>query len=109
MTGQSRLQRSSALAEMIAQDRAFRGIGTAKAASLEARFGADLRMALERRDQAIAEIVGDEAAVNAFAVFEWKAAEVDVLEWLTNSGTIESVGTPTALKIARCWGSSAFS
>lgn len=104
MTELSRISRPSAFAAMIAQDRAFRGIGPAKAAALDARFGPGLRAALEHRDPAVAELVGDEAAVAAFAAIQAKAAEADALDWLTGCGALEAVGVPTALKIARCWG-----
>ncbi|SIS60292.1 exodeoxyribonuclease V alpha subunit [Roseivivax lentus] len=104
MTELSRINAPSAFAAMIAKDRAFRGIGPAKAAALDARFGSELRAALESRDPAVAELVGDEAAVAAFAAVQAKAAEADVLEWLTGCGALEAVGIPAALKIARCWG-----
>lgn len=94
----------SALAAMIAQDRAFRGIGPVKAKALEMHFGLGLRAAMESCDPVVAEIVGDEAAATAFAAFEAKAAEANVLDWLANAGAICEVGVPTALKIARCWG-----
>lgn len=104
MMGNLSLQAPSALAAMIAQDGAFRGIGPAKARALDQRFGADLRAAIERCDPAVAEVVGDEAAATAFAVFEAKAAEANVLDWLTSTGALREVGVPNALKIARCWG-----
>lgn len=104
MTEPSRIDAPSAFAAMIAQDRAFRGIGPAKAAALEARFGLGFRAAVENRDPAVAELVGDEAAAAAFAAIQAKAAEADVLEWLANCGALNDVGVPTALKIARCWG-----
>jgi len=89
---------------MIAKDRAFQGIGPAKATALDKRFGSRLREALETCDPAVAGIVGDEPAMAAFAIIREKAAEADLLEWLDRHGGLHEMGVPTALKIARAWG-----
>ena len=93
-----------ALAAYIAADKEFRGIGPALAARLEERYGSDLHAAFAVQDAGIVEILGPAIAEAAFAAFEVKAHETDLLDWLERQGVAEVIGVPTAIRIARCWG-----
>jgi exodeoxyribonuclease V alpha subunit len=93
-----------ALAAFIASDKEFRGIGPALAARLEELFGSNLRTAFLTRDPGIVEVLGDAIAETAFAAFELRAYEVDLVDWFQQRGVAEAIGVPTAIKIARCWG-----
>ena len=93
-----------AFAAYIAADKEFRGIGPALAARLEERYGPDLHAAFAARDIGIVEILGPAIAEAAFAAFEVKAHETDLIDWLERQGVTEAVGVPTAIRIARCWG-----
>ena len=96
-----------ALATYLAEDRDFRGIGPAKAAALAEAFGEDLCTALDRKRPEVIAILGEETATSAFATYELKSPELELLEWLENRGVAPEVGTRTAIRIARCWGTTA--
>ena len=93
-----------ALATYLAVDRDFRGIGPAKAAALAEAFGDDLCAALHRKRPEVIAILGDETATNAFAAYELKSPELELLDWLERRGVAPAVGARTAIRIARCWG-----
>ena len=93
-----------ALATYLAEDRDFRGIGPAKAAALAAAFGEDLCAALDQKRPEVIAILGEETATNAFATYELKSPEIELLEWLESRGVAPAVGIRTAIRIARCWG-----
>ncbi|AXQ95405.1 ATP-dependent RecD-like DNA helicase [Cereibacter azotoformans] len=93
-----------ALANYIAADSEFRGIGPALAARLANRFGRYLRDALAGRDPGVIEILGHDLAETTFAAFDVKAQEADLLDWLERNGVVEAVGVQTAIRVARCWG-----
>lgn len=93
-----------ALANYMAADSEFRGIGPALAARLAERFGRYLRDALTGRDPGVIDILGHDLAETTFAAFDVKAQEADLLDWLDRHGVAEAVGNPTAIRIARCWG-----
>ena len=93
-----------ALANYLATDKEFRGIGPALASRLADRFGRNLHQALSDRDPAVADLLGHELAEATFAAFQIKAQEADLVAWLENHGITEEVGVRTAIKIARCWG-----
>ena len=75
-----------ALATYLAEDRDFRGIGPAKAAALAAAFGEDLCAALDQKRPEVIAIFGEETATNAFATYELKSPEIELLEWLESPG-----------------------
>ena len=93
-----------ALATYLAEDREFRGIGPAKAAALAAAFGDDLCAAFDQKRPEVIAILGEETATNAFATYELKSPELELLDWLESRGVAPAVGTRTAIRIARCWG-----
>ena len=93
-----------ALASYMAEDKNFRGIGTALATRLSDRFGRYLRDALSECHSDIIEILGHDVAEATFATFETKSHEAVLIEWLEDRGVIEAVGIRTAVRIARCWG-----
>ena len=93
-----------ALATYLAEDRDFRGIGPAKAAALAEAFGDDLCAALHQKRPEVIAILGDETATNAFAAYELKSPELELLDWLELRGVAPAVGARTAIRIARCWG-----
>ena len=93
-----------ALTTYLAQDSDFSGIGPAKAAALTATFGEDLGAAFSQKRPEVIAILGEETATNAFAVYELKSAEIELLDWLDSRGVASSVGARTAIRIARCWG-----
>ncbi|MDE0147920.1 MAG: hypothetical protein OXM58_06075, partial [Rhodospirillaceae bacterium] len=93
-----------ALAAYLAEDRDFRGIGPAKAAALAAAFGDGLHAALDRKHPDVVAILGEETATTAFAAYEMKSPEIELLDWLESRGVASVVGTRTAIRIARCWG-----
>ena len=97
-------RRPGALAAYIAEDRDFRGIGPAKAAALATAFGDGLRDALDRKHPEVTAILGEETATNAFAAYELKSPEIELLDWLESRGVASAVGARTAIRIARCWG-----
>ncbi|MDE2873881.1 MAG: AAA family ATPase [Gemmatimonadota bacterium] len=103
-TGSPMPRTSGALAACLAGDREFRGIGPARAAALEAAFGEDLGAALGRKDPGVVDLLGEETATNAFAAYELKSSELELLQWLEIRGVSTAVGTRTAIRIARCWG-----
>ncbi len=94
----------AALETYLAEDRDFRGIGPAKAAALAAAFGDGLHAALDSKHPEIVAILGEETAANAFAAYEIKSPEIELLDWLESRGVASVVGTRTAIRIARCWG-----
>ena len=93
-----------ALETYLAEDRDFRGIGPAKAAALAAAFGENLHAALDRKHPEVIAILGEETATNAFATYDLKSPEIELLDWLESRGVVSVVGTRTAIRIARCWG-----
>lgn len=95
---------ASALATYLAEDRDFRGVGPAKAAALATAFGDDLCEALHQKRAGVITILGEETATNAFATYELKRPEIELLDWLESRGVAPAVGTRTAIRIARCWG-----
>lgn len=96
---------SHALASYIANDKEFRGIGTALAARLAERFGRHLRDALRNRDAEVVAVLGYDVAETAFAAFQLRAEEAGMIDWLEEKGIASVVGVPKAIRIARCWGS----
>ena len=95
---------SEALATYLAEDREFRGIGPARAAALAAAFGDGLRAALAGKHPGVIALLGEETATAAFAAYEIKSAELELLDWLESRGAAAAVGARTAIRIARCWG-----
>ena len=93
-----------ALEAYLAEDRDFRGIGPAKAAALAAAFGDGLHAALDCKHPDVIAILGEETATNAFATYDLKSPEIELLDWLESRGVVSVVGTRTAIRIARCWG-----
>ena len=94
----------SALVTYLAEDRDFRGIGPAKATALATAFGDKLHSMLDRKRPEVIAILGEETATNAFAAYELKRPEIELLDWLESRGVAPAVGTRTAIRIARCWG-----
>ena len=88
----------------LAEDRDFRGIGPAKAAALAVAFGDGLHAALDCKLPEVIAILGEETATNAFATYDLKSPEIELLDWLESRGVASAVGTRTAIRIARCWG-----
>ncbi len=71
-----------ALETYLAEDRDFRGIGPDKAAALAAAFGDGLHAALDCKHPEVIAILGEETATNAFAAYELKSPEIELLDWL---------------------------
>ena len=94
----------SALVTYLAEDRDFRGIGPARATALATAFGDKLHSMLDRKRPEVIAILGEEIATNAFAAYELKRPEIELLDWLESRGVAPAVGTRTAIRIARCWG-----
>jgi exodeoxyribonuclease V alpha subunit len=93
-----------AMAEYMATDKEFRGIGRALASRLVQRFGKHLRDALAEKDHAIIELLGYDLAERTFAVFETKRHEADFLDWIEQRGLSDLLSVRDAVRIARCWG-----
>lgn len=93
---------TSLLAEYMATERAFRGIGPRRATALANTFGDDLRAATLAIDQRVIDIVGEESAIAASAAMETRQPEIAFLLWLDEIGA--KIPVSKAIRLARAWG-----
>lgn len=88
----------------LASDPDFRGIGTARARALTEAFGLDLHRALSERDPRAIDLLGAEVALNAFEVYEWRDAEVELILFFEKVGLADQVDPRALTRISRAWG-----
>ena len=95
---------ASALAAYISADRAFKGIGPARAAALHKEYGEGLYTALLECTPRIIDMIGEENALIASSAMTLRVAEIDIVQALDRLGLYQTVGPHKAIRIARAWG-----
>ena len=95
---------ASALAAYISADRAFKGIGPARAAALHKEYGEGLYTALLECTPRIIDMIGEENALIAASAMTMRVAEIDIVQALDRLGLYQTVGPHKAIRIARAWG-----
>ena len=92
---------TSLLANWLARNPEFEGIGVSTARKLARTFGGDLHAVLSAGDpQPFIPIIGGELASNLVAVYREKLAEADTIAWLDANG----FDTRLAFRMVRIWG-----
>ncbi|MDG1340224.1 MAG: AAA family ATPase [Paracoccaceae bacterium] len=95
-------QSPSMFQHYLARERAFKNIGPKRAAALTEAFGDDLSKAILDQDEGVADIIGEEAALNAAAVLETRLPETTFLAWLDSLAA--GIPASKAIRLARAWG-----
>lgn len=90
------------LADYMAYEREFKGIGPRRSAALLSIFGDSLKSAVLDIDQTVIDTIGELPAINASAVLQNRGAELDLLDWLY--GMQLEFSRTNAIRIARAWG-----
>lgn len=94
----------AALAAYMASERAFKGIGPARAKELHKQFGEDLFTAITECRDGVIKVIGEANAIIAAAALQERAAEVAVLDTLDELGLSKALGPRKAIRVARAWG-----
>jgi exodeoxyribonuclease V alpha subunit len=96
--------RGRLLVSYLAGNRAFKGIGVARASALWGQFGGQLYDILERGDaQTLSLILGESIASELITAWSEKQAEGKVIEWLDEHG----FNARLAHKVIKIWGAEA--
>ena len=90
------------LADYMAYEREFKGIGPRRSAALLSIFGDSLKSAVLDIDQTVIDTIGELPAINASVVLQNRGAELDLLDWLY--GMQLEFSRTNAIRIARAWG-----